>query len=127
MEKNSDQPEPGSDELLDFCPVANAFEQLGSKWRLVVLHSIHKQGEQRFSGLQETTSAESATLSRVLDELQERGFVDRRLEDQPIATYYSLTQKGNSLARVFDEIEAWAEEWTTAESSVFESPSESDR
>ncbi|MEF8901517.1 MAG: helix-turn-helix domain-containing protein, partial [Halovenus sp.] len=91
MAKNPDQPDPGSDELLEACPVSKAFDQLGSKWRLVVMHSIHKQGEQRFSELQETTSAESATLSRVLEDLQERGFVDRRLEDQPIATYYSLT------------------------------------
>ena len=116
------QSDPESDDLLEACPVSKAFEQIGSKWRLVVLHSIHMQGEQRFSELQETTSAESATLSRVLEELEERGFVNRRLEDRPIATYYSLTNKGESLARVFDEIEAWANKWTTAESSVFKSP-----
>jgi DNA-binding HxlR family transcriptional regulator len=121
MTEYSEQPDPGSDELLEACPVSKAFEQIGSKWRLVVMHCIHKHGEQRFSELQKTTSAESATLSRVLDELQEFGFVDRRLEDRPIATYYSLTVKGQSLAGVFDEIEAWANEWTTAESSVFES------
>jgi DNA-binding HxlR family transcriptional regulator len=121
MTSNPNQSVPEDDELFDACPVSQAFEQIGSKWRLVVMHSIHKQGEQRFSELQETTSAESATLSRVLDELEELGFVNRRLEDRPIATYYSLTGKGKSLATVFDEIEAWADEWTTAESSVFES------
>lgn len=121
MTIDPDQSDPQSDDLLEACPVSKAFEQIGSKWRLVVMHSIHMQGEQRFSELQETTTAESATLSRVLDELEERGFVNRRLEDQPIATYYSLTEKGQSLANVFDEIESWADEWTTAESSVFES------
>jgi len=36
----------------------------------------------------------------VLDDLQETDFVDRRLEeDSPVATYYSLTPKGESLAR----------------------------
>lgn len=122
MTIDSDQSASESDELLEACPVSKAFEQIGSKWRLVVMHSIHMQGEQRFSELQATTTAESATLSRVLEELEERGFVNRRLEDRPIATYYSLTEKGESLANVFDEIEAWADEWTTAESSVFESP-----
>ena len=122
MTIDPDQSDPESDDLLEACPVSKAFEEIGSKWRLVVMHSIHIQGEQRFSELQETTSAESATLSRVLEELEERGFVNRRLEDRPIATYYSLTDKGTSLARVFDEIEAWANEWTTAESSVFKSP-----
>lgn len=122
MTVDPERSDPEGDELFEACPVSQAFEQIGAKWRLVVLHSIHMQGEQRFSELQATTSAESATLSRVLEELEERDFVNRRLEDRPIATYYSLTEKGESLARVFDEIEAWADEWTTAESSVFESP-----
>lgn len=121
MTIDADPPAHEGDELLDVCPVSAAFEEIGSKWRLVVMHSIHKQGEQRFSELQTTTSAESATLSRVLDDLEERNFVDRRLEDRPISTYYSLTEKGESLASVFDEIEAWAEEWTIAEGSVFDS------
>jgi hypothetical protein len=46
------------------------------------------------------------------DDLQELGFVDRRLEEaSPVATYYSLTEKGESLCPVFDAIEAWADEW----------------
>jgi DNA-binding HxlR family transcriptional regulator len=28
-----------------------------------------------------------------------------------VAPYYSLTEKGESLAPVFDAIESWAEEW----------------
>jgi DNA-binding HxlR family transcriptional regulator len=48
----------------------------------------------------------------VLDDLQETGFVARRLEeDAPVATYYSLTEKGRSLGPVFEEIEGWANEW----------------
>jgi DNA-binding HxlR family transcriptional regulator len=48
----------------------------------------------------------------VLDDLQETGYVNRRLEeDAPVATYYSLTPKGRSLRPVFDAIEAWAAEW----------------
>lgn len=123
MANSPDRPDTESDELFEACPVSKAFEQIGSKWRLVVLHSIHINGEQRFSELQEATTAESATLSRVLEELEERGFVNRRLEDRPISTYYSLTEKGKSLGNVFNEIEAWANEWTSAESAMFESPS----
>ena len=58
------------------------------------------------------TDASSRTLSRVLDDLRETGFVERRLEeDAPVATCYRLTPKGESLCPVFDEITAWAEEW----------------
>jgi DNA-binding HxlR family transcriptional regulator len=108
------RPDP-DDDLFEICPVARAFEVVGSKWRLVVLRSLHLYGEQRFSGLQEATNADSATLSRVLQELEDRDLVVRRLEDRPIATYYDLTERGASLGDVFEAFEEWAFEYTAAE------------
>jgi DNA-binding HxlR family transcriptional regulator len=97
------------------CAVIKSLEQIGSQWRLVVLHDL-QEGEKRFNELKESTDASSRTLSRVLDDLQETGFVDRRMEEAaPVATYYSLTAKGQSLCPVFDAVEAWAEEWVEAE------------
>ncbi|MFC4550374.1 MULTISPECIES: winged helix-turn-helix transcriptional regulator [Halorussus] len=96
------------------CFVIDSLDQLGSKWRLVVLHDL-QDGEKRFNELKRSTGASSRTLSRVLDDLQETGFVERRLEpDSPVATYYSLTEKGGSLCPVFEEIESWAREWLDA-------------
>ncbi|MEF8786011.1 MAG: helix-turn-helix domain-containing protein [Haloarculaceae archaeon] len=93
------------------CAVVDSMEQIGSQWRLIVLHEL-QSGEQRFNELKESTDASSRTLSRVLDDLQELGFVNRRMEaDAPVATYYSLTPKGESLCPVFDAIESWADEW----------------
>jgi DNA-binding HxlR family transcriptional regulator len=93
------------------CPVVESMEQIGSKWRLLVLHDL-QDGEKRFNELKRSTDANSRTLSRVLDDLQGTGLVERRLEeDAPVATYYSLTEKGRSLCPVFDEIEAWADNW----------------
>ncbi len=93
------------------CSVIDSIEQIGSTWRLIVLHDL-QDGEKRFNELKRSTDASSRTLSRVLDDLQETGFVTRRLEeDAPVATYYSLTEKGRSLCPVFDEIEEWADEW----------------
>ena len=93
------------------CPVVDSIEQIGSKWRLVVLHEL-LSGEARFNELKREIDANARTLSRVLDDLQGTGFVDRRLEeDAPVATYYSLTDKGESLAPVFEEIDSWANEW----------------
>ncbi len=93
------------------CSVIDSLEQIGSQWRLIVLHDL-QDGEKRFNELKRSTDASSRTLSRVLDDLQEMGFVDRRLEEEsPVATYYSLTAKGESLFPVFDAIEQWAEEW----------------
>ncbi|RJX49870.1 winged helix-turn-helix transcriptional regulator [Halonotius pteroides] len=98
-------------EATDPCPVVESIEQIGSPWRLVILHDL-QDGEKRFNELKRSTDANSRTLSRVLGDLQETGFVDRRLEeDAPVATYYSLTAKGQSLCPVFDEIESWADDW----------------
>ncbi|RQG99072.1 winged helix-turn-helix transcriptional regulator [Natrarchaeobius oligotrophus] len=99
------------DRNADACPVIESLEQIGSQWRLAVLHEL-LSGEQRFNELKRSTGANARTLSRVLDDLGEMGFVERRLEeDAPIATYYSLTEKGRSLEPVFDEIECWAGSW----------------
>lgn len=94
----------------DACAVVEAIEQIGSRWRLIVLHDL-ADGEQRFNELKRSTGASSRTLSRVLDDLQEADLVDRRVEDAPLATYYSLTPKGAGLCPVFAELEAWAEAW----------------
>lgn len=102
-----------ADDLYDeeACAVIDSVEQIGSQWRLIVLHDL-QEGEKRFNELKRSTGASSRTLSRVLDDLQETGFITRRLEeDAPVATYYALTEKGTSLCPVFDEIEAWAAEW----------------
>lgn len=99
------------DEQRPECAVVESLQLIGSQWRLVVLHDL-QEGEKRFNELKRSTDASSRTLSRVLDDLQDAELVDRRIEeDAPIATYYSLTEKGRSLCPVFDEIEQWADEW----------------
>jgi DNA-binding HxlR family transcriptional regulator len=100
------------------CHVIDSLEQIGSQWRLIVLHDL-QDGEKRFNELKRSTDASSRTLSRVLDDLEEMEFVHRRLEeDAPVATYYSLTAKGESLFPVFDAIEEWADEWLGGEEST---------
>ena len=104
----------GDHPVASACPVVESMEQIGSKWRLVVLHDL-TDGEKRFNELKRSTEASSRTLSRVLDDLQEAGLVNRRLEeDAPVATYYSLTDKGSALCPVFSEIENWADDWLEA-------------
>jgi DNA-binding HxlR family transcriptional regulator len=95
----------------DACSVVEAVNEIGSEWRLVVLHDLTDAEEKRFNELKRSTGASSRTLSRVLDDLEEAGLVDRRVEDKPIATYYSLTESGAALCPVFDELENWGDEY----------------
>jgi len=100
---------------MDACPVVEAVNEIGSEWRLVVIHDLVDAGEKRFNELKRSTGASSRTLSRVLDDLEAAGLVDRRVEDRPIATYYSLTESGAALCPVFEELEDWADEWLAEE------------
>lgn len=118
MPSESSRSDTDDESQFECCPVAKAFEEIGSKWRLVILHHLVNNGEQRFNELQEGTPADSSTLSRVLKELEERDLIRRRLEDRPIATYYNLTEKGQSLAVMFDDIEDWAGDWTGVNSEI---------
>lgn len=106
----SDEPEEKNP---DACPVVEAIDEIGSQWRLVVLHDLQGE-EKRFNELERSTGASSRTLSRVLDDLEDAGLVNRRVEDKPIATYYSLTEKSRDLCPVFDELESWADDWLDA-------------
>ena len=99
----------------DACPVVRAVEQVGVRWRLLVLHDLQNDvtpgGEKRFNELERSTDASSRTRSRVLDDLGEAGLVDRRVEERPLATYDSMSEKGCALCPVFAELERWADEW----------------
>jgi len=108
--RSSDVDRPGE---LDpqACPTAEQLEAIGTQWRLHVLRDL-LEGEQRFNGLKESTGASSRTLSQTLEALMEEGLVERRTEEAaPIAVYYSLTEKGEDLRPVFDELDTWAGKW----------------
>ncbi|WP_058826551.1 helix-turn-helix domain-containing protein [Haloferax sp. Q22] len=97
------------------CPVIKTLEEIGSRWRMTVIHVL-REGELRFNELKRATDANSQTLSRVLDDLVEKEYVERRVEaGSPVAVYYSLTPKGDELLSAFDEIHDWGEKWLTGE------------
>jgi len=106
----SDPEDPFSEMDPQACPTAETMDVIGTQWRLHVLHDL-QEGELRFNELKEKSGASSRTLSQALDALMEAGLVEKRMEEAaPVATYYSLTGKGEALGPVFDELDAWARE-----------------
>lgn len=94
------------------CPVVQAIEQVGTAWRLNVIHALEGE-ELRFNELKRATDARSKTLSDTLEDLVEVNVVSRRMEeDSPIAVYYSLTEKGEELSTVLQELGGWADRWS---------------
>lgn len=95
----------------DICTVVGSIREVGSKWKLIIINDL-LDGEKRFNELKRSTGASSYTLSRVLDDLQEGGYVNKRMEiDSPVASYYSLTEKGAALCPVFDALDEWGTDW----------------
>ncbi|MFD1514487.1 winged helix-turn-helix transcriptional regulator [Halomarina rubra] len=95
----------------DVCNVVGAVEEMGAKWKLIVLNDL-RDGEKRFNELKRSTGASSYTLSRVLNDLEEQGFINNRKEfESPVASYYTLTEKGDALCPVFESLDAWGEDW----------------
>lgn len=109
--KGSQVEKSAADEASEACSIVEAVDTIGSEWRMIVLYDLADAGEKRFNELKRSTDASSRTLSRVLSDLEDSGLVSRRVEDEPIATYYSLTESGAALCPVFDELEDWADEW----------------
>lgn len=100
----------------DSCPVLRTLEEVGSRWRMSVIHVL-REGDLRFNEIKRATDANSQTLSRVLDDLEEKEYVERRVEEEsPVAVYYSLTPKGEDLLSAFDEIYEWGEKWLDSQS-----------
>jgi DNA-binding HxlR family transcriptional regulator len=103
--------DPTLDTKYDNCAVLKTLEEVGSRWRMSVIHVL-REGDLRFNEIKRATDANSQTLSRVLDDLEEKEYVIRRVEEEsPVAVYYSLTSKGEDLHSAFDEIREWGEKW----------------
>lgn len=93
------------------CPVVQAMERVGTQWRLHILYAL-AGSELRFNELKRATGARSKTLSEGLEALTDEGLVIRRTEPaDPIAVYYRLSERGETLVDRLDDIGQWAVDW----------------
>ncbi|GGC63907.1 winged helix-turn-helix transcriptional regulator [Haloferax sulfurifontis] len=109
--EETDEPTEVERRNADVCNVVGSIEMIGSKWKLIVLNDL-REGEKRFNELKRSTGASSYTLSRVLGDLEEAGFIENRKEfEAPVASYYTLSEKGDALCPVFESLDAWGDDW----------------
>ena len=70
-----------------------------------IMLCLYQKGEIRHAQLSKLT-ASRGTLSLSLRELEEEGLVQRKILDtKPLQSNYSLTEKGNAIAKQLSEIE----------------------
>lgn len=94
-----------------FCPLSKAMEVIGDKWSLLIVREI-MMGGNRFNVMQRGLSAISPTvLTKRLNELAEQGIVFKKRIPGQKGYEYFLTQSGQELWPVLDQLGAWGMRW----------------
>jgi DNA-binding HxlR family transcriptional regulator len=92
------------------CPVEEAIQIIGGKWKLLVLRSLLLNGPQRYNELLRAVTAISPKeLTRNLRELTNAGLVSRDSGTNRIARY-DLTMLGKGLMPTFKKLLTWGKE-----------------
>jgi DNA-binding HxlR family transcriptional regulator len=96
------------------CPIAQALEQIGDGWTLLILRDALK-GVRQFADFQERLGIAPNTLTRRLDKLCEHGLLHRRrYQDHPPRDEYLLADKGLALLPIILALGEWGNRWVLA-------------
>jgi len=96
----------------EWCPITTTATLIGKKWHPVILDRLLKSGPSGFNELKgDVDGISSKVLSDSLEDLQEKGLVDRAvISEQPFRVQYSLTERGASLEPVITAMGEWGAE-----------------
>lgn len=94
------------------CPrFEKAMEIISKRWVGLILSELLK-GTKRFSEMEANLPVSGRLLSDRLKLLEKEGIVTRSVySEYPVRIEYSLTDKGESLKPVIEELQGWAEGW----------------
>jgi DNA-binding HxlR family transcriptional regulator len=94
------------------CPVCRTADIVCGKWTLLLISQL-AEGRTRFCELERSLSGISPrTLSLRLRALEEEGVVERHtFSEVPPRVEYALTQKGQALLPIIENMRAYGERW----------------
>ena len=95
------------------CPLYHrAIELIGRRWTGAIIFVL-LGGRSRYSDLRAAIpEVTDRMLTERLRELEQEGLVERRVSPEaPVRVEYSLTPRGEALARPVEALAAWASEW----------------
>lgn len=92
------------------CPVTNCMDQIGGKWKPIILFLILK-GVDRFGMLDRAiTGISKQMLTKQLRELEQAGILERTIYPEiPPRVEYAVTERGHTLLPVIDAMRQWGE------------------
>jgi DNA-binding HxlR family transcriptional regulator len=97
------------------CAVAACAAIIGAKWTALLVHDL-SEGPRRFSELEHSCAGISPrTLSERLRALEDEGLVERRsYPESPPRVEYELTEKGEALLPIIEEMRHFGHAFLTA-------------
>src|SRR5207253_9678116 len=101
------------------CAVAACAEIIGAKWTALLVHDM-SEGPRRFSQLEHSCAGISPrTLSERLRVLEDEGIVERRsYAESPPRVEYELTEKGEALLPIIEEMRHFGHSYLTHDTLV---------
>ena len=101
------------------CPVGCCAEIISGKWTLLVIRDL-AGGSRRFCELERSLEGISPrTLSLRLRALEEEGIVLRQtFPEVPPRVEYALTEKGQALVPLIEDMRSYGSRWLPAEGGV---------
>jgi DNA-binding HxlR family transcriptional regulator len=95
--------------LEDNCPMTNALDIIGGKWKLMLLNKIREECPMRFGVLRKKMPyITQATLTAQLKELERDGILLRTAyAESPPRVEYKLTELGKTLIPIMDALCNW--------------------
>ncbi|AJO24478.1 Transcriptional regulator, HxlR family [Heyndrickxia coagulans] len=90
---------------------------MGKRWVGVIIRVL-SNGPMRFNEMAELIPHISQkVLSERLKELEDQGILVREVyPESPVRIEYRLTEKGEAIKPVLDEVQNWADKWVDLES-----------
>lgn len=92
------------------CPLQQAMEIIGGKWKLSILCSLVADGTLRYNELKRKMNGISNTmLAKSLKELEDHHLVTRtEYMEVPIRVEYEITEKARALMPILGQLAQWA-------------------
>ncbi|WP_144283593.1 winged helix-turn-helix transcriptional regulator [Chryseobacterium echinoideorum] len=92
--------------------VQDSMDVLHGKWKIAILSSICYYSKRRFSDiLNDIDGISNRMLSKELKELEFNKLIERKvLNTQPVTVEYTLTEHGNTLKIIIENLHQWGVE-----------------
>ncbi|WP_393971080.1 helix-turn-helix domain-containing protein [Oxyplasma meridianum] len=96
------------------CPIVSAIREIGGEWNFIIIRYLLENSMGFNEILRNAKGISSRTLSAVLKDLAGKGIVKREIiSTQPFLVRYSITEKGNALRPIVNDLGNWGRIWIT--------------